>query len=153
MTGDRPSFERTIDVAAPVDRVWLVISGVEQWHEWTPSITSVTLLGSGAFAAGRRAFIRQPRLPPALWTVTEVVPGRSFTWVSVAPGLRVTGFHGVEPVPAGSRATLAIRMEGLFAGVWWRLTRRITERYVNDEAAGLKARSENPAYVRNGAKV
>ncbi|HTM29757.1 MAG TPA: SRPBCC family protein [Vicinamibacterales bacterium] len=153
MSGDRPSFELTFDIAAPPESVWPVISGVERWHEWTPSITRVTLLGSGAFAVGRRAFIRQPRLPPALWTVTEVVPGRSFTWVSVAPGLRVTGFHGVEPAPAGSRATLAISLEGLFAGMWWRLTRRITERYVNDEAEGLRARSENPAYMHGGTRV
>ena len=153
MSEDRARFELAIEIAAPPDRVWPVMSDVERWHEWTPSITRVKLLGSGPFTAGRRALVRQPKLPPALWTVTEFLPGRSFTWVSVAPGLRVTGFHGVEPAPGGSQATLAIDVEGLFAGLWWRLTRGITERYVGYEAAGLKTRSENPAYVHPGAKV
>src|SRR5512147_2883847 len=125
-----PHFSVTTDIAAPPERVWPVISEVERWHEWTPSITRVRLLGKGPFAVGSRAFIRQPRLPPALWTVTEIVPGRSFTWVSVAPGLRVSGFHGVEPTPAGSRATLAIDIQGLFGGLWGRLSKGITERYL-----------------------
>lgn len=148
-----PQFSVSIDIAAPPERVWQVIRDVERWHEWTPSITRVRLLGRGPFAVGSRAFIRQPRLPPALWTVDALVPERSFSWVSVAPGLRVTGFHGVEATTAGSRATLAIDLQGLFGGLWWRLTRGITERYVRYEAAGLKARSENPAYVRDDRRV
>jgi uncharacterized membrane protein len=148
-----PRFSQTIEIAAPPERVWPVIRDVERWHEWTPSITRVKLLQRGPLAVGSRAFIRQPKLPPALWTVNELVPGRSFSWVSVAPGLRVTGFHGVEAAPTGSRATLAIDLEGVLGGLWWRLTRGITERYVRYEAAGLKARSENPDYVRDGARV
>jgi len=43
----------------------------------------------------------------------------------------------------GSRATLTLELHGLFAGVFGRLTKAITERYVALEANGLKARSEN----------
>jgi polyketide cyclase/dehydrase/lipid transport protein len=142
-----------IDIAAPPERVWPVISDVERWHEWTPSIIRVTLLAGGPLALGRRAFIRQPKLPPALWTVTELAPGRSFTWVSRAPGLRVSGYHGVEPIPTGSRATLAVEIDGLLGSLWARLSKKITERYLAYEAAGLKARSENPTYKRDAARV
>src|SRR5215207_1185643 len=131
-----PRLSVTIDIAAPPERAWTVISDVERWHEWTPSITRVRLLGKRPFAVGSRAFIRQPKLPPALWTVTDIVPGRSFTWVSVAPGLRVSGFHAVEPTLDGSRATLAIEIQGLLGGLWWRLSKGITERYLAYEAAG-----------------
>ena len=60
--------------------------------------------------------------------------------------LKVTGHHVVEPTPAGSRATLAVACEGIFGGLLARLTKGITNRYIAMEAAGLKARAENPDY-------
>lgn len=145
-------FTVSIDIAAPAGRVWQVMSDIDRWHEWTPSITSVKRLGGGAFAVGSRALIRQPRFPPALWKVTSIEPGRSFTWVSVAPGLRVVGHHHVEPTSAGSRATLSLELYGIFGGLFGRMTRDITERYIGYEANGLKARSENPDVYRQAAK-
>jgi uncharacterized membrane protein len=140
------TFSTAIEIAASTDRVWQVMSDTDRWHEWTPSVTSVKRLGDRPFVVGTRAMIRQPRFPPALWKVTEIERGRSFTWVSTAPGLRVTGHHAVEPTATGSRATLSLRMEGLFAGVFGWLTGAITERYIRLEASGLKARSEDPAF-------
>jgi uncharacterized protein YndB with AHSA1/START domain len=139
-------FTITTDIAAPVDRVWEVMSDTERWHEWTPSVTSVKRLGAKPFAVGSRAVIRQPRFPPALWRVTAIEPGRSFTWISGAPGLRVIGHHRVEPAAAGSRATLSIELQGLLGGMFGRMTKDITERYLASEATGLKARSENPGF-------
>jgi uncharacterized membrane protein len=136
----------TIEIAAPTQRVWEVMSDPERWHEWTPSIRRVKLFGGGPLAVGTRAMIRQPKLPPALWTVTALEPGRSFTWVSVAPGLRVVASHVVEPTGDGSRAVLSIEFHGLFGRVWGRMSRAITERYLALEATGLEARSENPDF-------
>lgn len=45
-----------------------------------------------------------------------------------------------------SRATLRIEMHGPFGGLWGRMTRAITERYVRMEAAGLEQRSRDAAY-------
>ncbi len=145
-------FFISIDIAAPAERVWQVMSDIHRWHEWTPSITSVKRLGGGAFAVGSRALIRQPGFPPALWKVTSIEPGRSFTWVSVAPGLRVVGHHQVEPTHAGSRATLSLELGGIFGGLFGRMTRDITDRYIGYEANGLKARSENPAFYHKAAQ-
>jgi uncharacterized membrane protein len=145
-------FSTSIDIAAPAERVWQVMSDIDRWHEWTPSITSVKRLGAGALAIGSRALIRQPRFPPALWKVSSIEPGRSFTWVSVAPGLRVVGHHLVEPANAGSRATLSLELHGIFGGLFGRMTKGITQRYIGYEANGLKARSENPDFYHLGAK-
>ena len=144
------TFRITTDIAAPAERVWQVMSDTERWHEWTPSVTSVQRLGGGNLAVGSRAVIRQPRFPPALWEVTAIEPGTSFTWVSRAPGLRVVGHHWVEPMAGGSRATLSLELEGVLGGLWGRATRNITERYLALEARGLKARSEDPAFRHAG---
>ena len=136
----------TTDIAAPAERVWEVMSDTDRWHEWTPSVTSVKRLGGAAFAVGSRVVIRQPRFPPALWKITAIEPGRSFTWISVAPGLRDVGHHRVEPTISGSRATLSLSLQGVFGGLFGRMTRDITRRYLAFEADGLKARSENSSF-------
>ena len=136
-------FSTSIDIAAPPDRVYPIMADVERWHEWTPSISSVKRLGGGPFAVGARAMVRQPKLLPAIWKVTEVRPGESFTWVSSSPGVRVVGVHRVEPTPNGSRVTLAVEMHGMLAGLFARLTGAITTKYIDFEAKGLKSRSES----------
>ena len=144
-------FSISTDIDAPAERAWQVMSDTERWHEWTPSVTSVRRLGGAPFAVGSRVMIRQPKFPPALWKLTAIEPGRSFTWVSVAPGLRVVAHHQVEPTAAGSRATLSLDLQGLFGGVFGRMTKDITERYLAFEAKGLKARSEDPGFRHGGA--
>lgn len=137
------TFAREFEVAAPPDRVWAVMRDVERWHEWTASVTSIKVVGGGPLRVGSRAWVRQPKFPPALWQATEVDErGRSFTWVSRAPGMLVTARHAVTPSGSGSRALLSLRYEGLLGPFFARITRGITERYLDLEAAGLKGRSE-----------
>jgi uncharacterized protein YndB with AHSA1/START domain len=136
-------FSRAIEIAAPPDRVWAVMRDVERWFEWTASVTSIKLVGGGSLRVGGRAWVRQPKFPPALWEVRELDdPGRSFTWISRAPGMLVTARHCVEAVGARSRGVLSLRYEGLFGPWFARRTRGITDRYLDLEANGLKKRSE-----------
>ncbi len=135
-------FERSVEVEADPAQVWAAYAEVERWPEWTASVTSVDWLGGGSLEVGSRARIRQPRLPVAVWTVTEVVPGRSFTWTSTAPGLRTTGVHLVERAGVGARATARIDQEGPLGTVVGLLTRRLTGRYLELETTGLRARCE-----------
>jgi hypothetical protein len=136
------SFSRSVDITAAPDAVLAVMSDVERWPEWTASVTSIKRLDSGPFAIGSRARIRQPKLPPALWTVSAIEPGRSFTWISKGPGILVTAHHSIEPGAGGSRVTLSIRYEGLLAKLLAWMTKDINERYLTMEANGLKARCE-----------
>ena len=140
------SFTISIDINAPPDRVWAVMSDVEHWHEWTPSVTSIKRLDSGPFAVGSRLLIRQPKFPPAMWKITAIEPGRGFSSASGMPGLHVFAHHRIEKTTLGSRATLALDYDGFLGDLLARMTKDITDRYIGLEARGLKARSENPAY-------
>jgi hypothetical protein len=135
-------FAISIDIAAPPARVHAVISDIERWHEWTSTVRSIRKRDPGPLRVGTRAFVRQPKLPPAFWSVSEVHEGHGFTWVTRSPGVTVIARHVVEPTPAGSRATLSIRFDGLLGGLVGRMTAGLNTRYLGIEAAGLKARSE-----------
>ena len=135
-------FEISVDIDSPPKRVWEVMTEVELWPEWTESVQKVKRLDQGPFRVGSRARIKQPRFLPAVWEVTEMDPGRSFTWVTRSPGIVASGRHRVEPAAKGSRATLSVAYSGLLARLVARFLAGVTDRYLMFEAAGLKQRSE-----------
>jgi len=135
-------FATAVEISAPRDRVWSIMSDIARWPEWTPTVTSVELLDPGPLAIGNRARIRQPRLPQAVWRITELDPGRSFTWVTRSPGVEVTARHSVEPSGTGVRAHLALHFGGMLGPLVARITRGLNVRYLGLEAAGLRERSE-----------
>ena len=90
----------TVEIDAVPDRVWEVMTDVERWPEWSETVTSVTRLDEGPLIAGSRARVEQPKLPPAEYVVTELLRGRSFTWVARGPGVRTTA----RVAPTGGNA-------------------------------------------------
>jgi hypothetical protein len=142
-------YDITFDVAAAPERVLEVMSDVERWPEWTATVTSIRRLDQGPFAVGSRAIIRQPKLPPAMWTVTAMGPGHAFTWVSGMPGMRVIAHHAIEPQGSNaSRVTLSVAYEGFMAPLLAWFTADQTRRYLRVEADGLTARSLDAGWSR-----
>jgi len=132
-----------IDVEAPVERVWEVLREVERWPQWTPTVTSVRRLDDGPLAVGSRVRVEQPRIPATVYGVTELEPGRSFTWVATGPGVHTTARHLLEELgTGGTRVTLAVEQAGPLGAVMGRFYRRLTDRYLGAEAAGIKVRGE-----------
>lgn len=145
-------FDITTEIDAPPEVVFAVLSEVERWPEWTPTVTRVERLGdAGApFALGTRLRIVQPKVPPADWTVTALEAGRGFRFVSRSPGATVEADHWIEPAGPGdrSRVTLSVTFGGFLGRLIGRMMRKLNERYLAQEAAGLKQRSEERARER-----
>jgi carbon monoxide dehydrogenase subunit G len=141
----------TTDVDAPPEVVFAVLIDIERWPEWTPTVTRVERLddAGGPLALGSRLRIVQPKVPPAEWAVTALEPGRGFKIVSRSPGATVEADHWAEPAAdgAGSRVTLSVTFSGFLGRLIGRAMRRLNERYIAEEAAGLKRRSEERARV------
>jgi len=127
--------------AAP-EQVWKVMTDVERWPEWTRSIKSIEALDGGAPRVGARFRIRQPDLPPATWKVTAWNENRGFTWVSENFGVTVSAEHIIEPTARGCRVVLALDYSGYFGSVAAYLASNLTCKYLEMEAAGLKAQCE-----------
>ncbi|WP_433391876.1 SRPBCC family protein [Micromonospora sp. KLBMP9576] len=136
-------FEAGTQVAAGAEQVWAVLVDVEGWPQWTPSVRRAARREPGPLAVGATALLEQPRLRPAVWRVTELTRGLSFTWESRSAGVRTVGEHRVLPLPDGhSRFELALTQSGPLAGpVGW-LYGDLLRRYLRMEADGLRRRCE-----------
>jgi hypothetical protein len=89
-------------------------------------------------------------MPNLVWEVTEVDPGRSWTWRQRSPGGTTFAVHELEPQGDG-RTLVRQRIDqrgpiGVLVGV---LMLRLTKRCLELEAQGLRATCE--ARVRQGA--
>jgi uncharacterized membrane protein len=137
------SFETTFDVDAPPSQVWFVSTDVERMSDWSTSMTKVELEQEGPLAVGSTARVTQPKLSTATWTVTDVVPGESWTWETRASGARTIATHAVRSRDGGgSTVTLSVRMEGATAAAVWLMAGKLVRNYVTAEAHGLKTECE-----------
>lgn len=133
------SYARSITINAPIEVVWAKVVDVERWPESTASIASVQRQDTGPFQRGSRALVRQPRLPATVWTVTEFDPPHGFTWCAYAPAIATVAEHAIVPRSEGGvTVVLSIRRTGLLAPLVDLLYARLTRRYVDMEAEGLK---------------
>jgi uncharacterized membrane protein len=137
------SYETTIAVKAPAILTWARISDVCVWPSWLPTVTSVEPLQSRALDPGHRFKIEQPRLRPAIWTVTKVVPGESFVWEASSPGVVAVAEHRVREVGQDECAvTLRVSFEGVLSWLASLVAGRLTREYIEREAQALRVVAE-----------
>jgi uncharacterized membrane protein len=133
----------SIEIDAPTQLVWDVFTDVEHWPDWTPSVTSLIGQNGSTLAVGRGFAIKQPGMQKLIWKVTDIEPGTSWTWAQRSPGVHVTARHYVTARPGGGTLVRQELDQRGFLGalVGWLMVRK-TRRFLQQEAQGLKARSE-----------
>ncbi|MGH3171483.1 MAG: SRPBCC family protein [Trebonia sp.] len=132
----------TTPVNASPEDVWRLFADVERWPEMTKSIREVRRLDSGPLRVGSEAIVKQPRLPRARWRVTELRPGRSFTWVTSAGGMTTAGDHVVEADGEGSVITLGLREHGALVPLMNVFVGGLSRRYLSMEMEGFRQTAE-----------
>ncbi len=155
MTAELKTF---VDMAAPRERVWQVLTDLPAYAEWNPFITRA----EGAFVEGSRlavsvppvnAFV-QPHLRP---TVLEVVPLRRLRLWSRLDRLGIPGLFDVEHTmtltdhDGGVRLWLQDRFGGLLAPLLIRGLNRHRLTAFTAMNAALKERVEGTPEPRVGS--
>ncbi|CAI7974293.1 MULTISPECIES: SRPBCC family protein [unclassified Parafrankia] len=147
-------YETSVTIDATSDEVWAVMRDVERWPTWTPTMTTVDMaarpaaVGSsgadGELRDGSVVRIRQPRLPAAEWTVTDLTPGSGFSWISRATGMTTVADHRITPAAEDGKVTvrLSLRQSGPLAPVVALFMARLVRRYVDTEAQCLRQHCE-----------
>jgi hypothetical protein len=126
--------EDSVEIDALPQLVWDVFSDVERWPEWTASVTSLVGLDGPVLAVGKRF---------AIWKVTEIDPGSSWTWVQHSPGVLVCARHDVIAQPGGrTLVRQQLDQRGVIGALVGRLMVKKTRRFLELEAQGLKSRAE-----------
>jgi uncharacterized membrane protein len=139
-------LEKNIDTTADLAASWAAITDIVHWPRWTPSVTSVELLDEGPLRLGSRARVKQPGMQRLTWSVTALKDREEFTWATHSPGIRTIGRHLIHRNADGStRIRLELEQTGALAGLLNLFIGRRTVRYLDLEANGLKAASEDVA--------
>ena len=137
-------YRTSIEIDAPLERVWAVLADVERWPEWTKSMEHLDIVGGSELKRGVKVRIKQPRFPAMVWEITELEPYRVFTWQATSGGVTSVGDHRLSVAPDDRVvAELSIRQTGLLASLVGLFTSGLTRRYAQMEAEGLKRRSES----------
>ena len=132
-------FEKSLEIDAPQQRVWDVLSDLEAWPQRIETVDTVELLTPAPVTKGSRVRLAQPKLPEGTWEITVWDAPSYFEWTQKTSGITSVAGHRVEALGAGrARLTLTLDMRGLLVPVMALFYKGLTNRYMNLEAEGMK---------------
>jgi len=137
-------YSTSIAINTSQEAIWKVLSDVAHWNEWTPTITKVEVLDTPELKLNNRYKVFQPKLQPAVWTVTMLTPPTNFTWESRMPGMLMIAEHLLKSTGANqTELTLTFAFQGFLGEIFGRLYGKTVESYIATEAQSLKKCVEN----------
>lgn len=135
-------IKKSIKINAPQATVWEVVTDVEQWPRWTPTVTTIHLADEGPLRLGSIVRIKQPGQPEAQWTVTEFAPKEYFAWESQRFGLKFRASHSIVSDGTHSTSILKLEATGIISILLYPLLRPAIDRALEEENKGLKQKCE-----------
>jgi uncharacterized membrane protein len=137
-------FEKTIEIDAPQQRVWDVLSDLEAWPRRIETVDVVELLTPSPITKGSQVHLKQPKLPEGTWDITVWDAPSYFEWTQKTGGITSVAGHRVEALGEGrARLTLTLDMRGFLIPVIALFYKGLTNRYMNLEAEGMKRAAES----------
>ncbi len=131
-------LEDKIDIQATQGLVWEITIDVESWPQWSPAMEKVVREDPGEFKLGSSALIKQKLMPRTRWVVTELDPGRSFSWHTKVLGIEMKASHLILPDDSGVTSILKIEMKGGIATILSPLLKPPVRLALKEENCGLK---------------
>jgi hypothetical protein len=142
-------IQAEIDVDAPAERIWNILTDFESFPEWNPFIPKAR--GEAKVGAKLEVRIQPPGSRPTVFrpTVTVAEPGHKLQWLGrlLMPGL-FDGRHTFILEAKGEKNTHFIQKEefsGLLASLLLRSIGANTLRGFQEMNAALKKRAEHSA--------
>jgi uncharacterized membrane protein len=136
-------FEKSIEIDAPPQRVWDVLSDLEAWPSRIETVDAVELLTPAPTTKGSRVRLKQPKLPEGTWDITVWDAPSYFEWTQKSGGITSVAGHRVDAMGEGrARLTLTLDMRGFLIPVFGGFYKGLTNRYMNLEAEGMKRAAE-----------
>jgi uncharacterized membrane protein len=134
-------FESSIEIDAPIKKVWALIDKLEEWPQWMPSIKKIERLSKGPLAVGSRLSVtaKASGLTVALlMTITEFVPERNVVLEGKVLGTKLRRFYALEPANDKTNVTIGGDVSGALAWLVCRGGRKVS----TEIALAVKTRIE-----------
>jgi len=135
-------FESSVEINAPVKKVWTLVDNLEEWPQWMPSIKKIERVSKGPLTVGSQLSVtaRVSRLTVRLlMTITEFVSERAVVMEGKTLGTKLTRFYALEPVNDKTKVTVGGQVSGILA---W-LARRGGQAISEEIAQAAKKRIES----------
>ncbi|MFT4031417.1 MAG: SRPBCC family protein [Siphonobacter sp.] len=101
------------------EQMWLLLSDVDNWKNWDPSIEDSKLLGP--FSVGSFFELKPKKGPRVKIELIEVVKNKKFTDLTRFPLAQMYGEHTYEDTRDGLKITVTMTVKGLLAFLWVKL--------------------------------
>lgn len=132
------SISNQTHINASINEVYNVLINIEKWKDWTESINEISYISNPRFEIGNKVLIKQPKLFPAIWTITEITKNKSFAWQTKTLGVSITAIHNLSTTAEVTRVENKLIYKGMLAYFMFTLSSKLSEEYLTMEINGLK---------------
>jgi uncharacterized protein YndB with AHSA1/START domain len=131
-----------IDIAAPPETVWDVLTDFERWPRWNPDVKSMSFSGT----VGEGAVFRWRAGPGTISSrIRRVDRPRLIGWTGKTLGIEAVHVYRLEPHDGGTHVTTEESYEGALARLFRGPILRMLENALETGLDRLKAESERRA--------
>jgi uncharacterized membrane protein len=137
-------FENSMEIDAPQQRVWDVLSALEAWPHRIETVDSVELLTPAPIGKDSRVRLKQPKLPEGTWEITIWDAPSYFEWTQKESGVTSVAGHRVDALgDRRARLTLTLDIRGPLIPIIGRFYKKLIDSYMTLEAEGMKRAAES----------
>ena len=134
--------KREIEIAAPVDVVWEVLTDLEQWPQWNPDVKSMSF--DGPLAPGSE-FRWKAGPATIVSTLERVEPPRVVAWRGRTMSIKALHEWRLEPSDGGTRVETEETYTGLLARLFRGQLQKTLDRALEQGLEHLKREAERRA--------
>jgi hypothetical protein len=127
-----------IEIAAPPEVVWDVLTKIDAWPGWNPDVKVAAL--EGDLATG--SVFRWKAGAKLTSTLTRVEPHRMIAWTGKSMGLSAVHVYTLEPRHGATIVNTEESVEGLLARLFKRPLQRTMNKSIENGLNALKAEAE-----------
>jgi len=136
------SSSRSIEVEAPPEVVWSVLTGFADWPQWNPDVKSMSFDGPLEPAS---TFRWKAGPGTIVSTLEEVAPPRRVRWRGKTMSIHALHEYRFEPRDGGTQVETEETFSGFLVGVMRGSLQKTLDKSLEQGLAHLKAESERRA--------
>jgi uncharacterized protein YndB with AHSA1/START domain len=137
--------KRELEIAAPPEVVWEVLTGFEQWPKWNPEVKSMKI--DGPVAPGTE-FRWKSGPGTIVSTLEQVDPPRYIRWRGRTLSVKAIHEWRLEPANGGTRVETDESFSGFLARLFHGSLQKTLDRSTESGLEHLKRESERRAATR-----